>query len=372
MRNLQDVEVANDHGTVMVSKKLRAAWQEDVQTIASQLLPWEKLSGRRVLVTGAGGFLGGYLVRTLLALHPMGKVERPVEVIAMVRDVVRGRERFADICLDASFEIFEWDLSRIAVPDLADCDYVLHAASQASPRYYGSDPVGTLMPNTVGTAALLELLRRSKSPQGMLFVSSSEVYGAVANDAVLTESEYGTVDPTVVRSCYAESKRMGETMCVAWQQQHGIPAYIVRPFHTYGPGLQASDGRVFADFVFNVLRGENIVMNSDGSARRAFCYVSDAIHGFFRVLLSGEAGRPYNVANPAAELSVLELAELLASLFPQKKIGVERQMPPDQSGYLLSTFSRLLPDTSRLVALGWRAQMNPDAGFRRMIEAYQE
>jgi dTDP-glucose 4,6-dehydratase len=353
------------------SEKLAATWSEDVAAIASRDLPWEKLSGCRIAVTGAGGFLGGYLVRTLLALHKLGKVERPVEVIAMVRDAARAREVFAEQIAQGGLSLFEWDLNTIAVPALGAVHYVLHAASQASPRFYGTDPVGTLLPNTVGTAGLLEALRASPDPRGFLFVSSSEVYGAVSSQTALAETHYGTVDPATVRACYAESKRMGETMAVAWHQQHGIPAHIVRPFHTYGPGLTPNDGRVFADFAFNVVRGENIVMNSDGSARRAFCYASDAVAGFFAALLKGVPGQAYNVANPAGELSVMELAELLVGLFPEKGLQVERRVPADAKNYLQSTYNRLVPDVSRLEALGWKPQIDPALGFRRMIEAHQ-
>jgi len=352
------------------TEKLAATWEDDVAAVAARELPWEKLSGCRVAVTGAGGFLGGYLVRTLLALHKLGKVAQPVEVVAMVRNLERAQAAFTNELAGGSLSLFEWDLNAIAVPALGAVHYVLHAASQASPRFYGTDPVGTLLPNTVGTAGLLEALRASPDPRGFLFVSSSEVYGAVSSKDSLAESDYGTVDPATVRACYAESKRMGETMCVAWQQQHGIPAYIVRPFHTYGPGLTANDGRVFADFSFNVVRGENIVMNSDGSARRAFCYASDAVAGFFSVLLQGTAGQAYNVANPAGELSVMELAELLVGLFPEKGLQVERRVPVDAKAYLQSTYNRLVPDVSRLEALGWKASVTPGQGFRRMILAH--
>ncbi|WP_416545695.1 NAD-dependent epimerase/dehydratase family protein [Limnohabitans sp. DCL3] len=354
----------------MSSSELQRVWVEDTAAVLTRELPWQKLSGLTIAVTGAGGFLGGYLVRVLLGLHGAGLVECPVRVLALVRDVERGRERLGVFADSPNLELRTWNLNDIAVPDLGNCHYVLHAASQASPRFYGTDPVGTLMPNAVGTASLLQALQRCPDPRGLLFVSSSEVYGQVGGDRTLAETDYGHIDPASVRACYAESKRLGETLCVAWYQQYGLPTYIVRPFHTYGPGLLADDGRVFADFTYNVIRGENIVMMSDGSARRAFCYASDAIAGFFTVLLSGQPATPYNVANPAGELSVMELAELLVSLYPDKGLQVERRLPPEDRNYLSSTFSRLIPDVQRLSGLGWSARVTPQQGFRRMIEAH--
>jgi dTDP-glucose 4,6-dehydratase len=345
--------------------------EADLRAIAMRDLPWNQLSGLRVVVTGAGGFLGGYLVRTLLALHRLGRVARPPRVIALVRNVERARERFSDLAQDDQLEFMAWDLNSIAVPDLGDVHYVLHAASQASPRFYGTDPVGTLLPNTVGTAALLEALRRSADPKGFLFVSSSEVYGAVDGTAGLKEADYGVVSPTQIRACYAEGKRAGETTCVSFHHQYSIPIWIVRPFHTYGPGLTPEDGRVFSDFTYNVLRTEDIVMNSDGTARRAFCYASDAVAGFFAVLLRGEAGTAYNVANAGAEMSVMEFAELMVGLFPEKGLRIDRRVDTNSSNNMLRAYNRLVPDTARLESLGWAAEVTPAQGFKRMIAALQ-
>lgn len=354
----------------MSNTELQRVWAEDTSSVMYRDLPWQKLSGMTIAVTGAGGFLGGYIVRILLGLHSAGRVERPIRVLSLVRDVDRARDRLKLLADNKDLEIRSWNLNDIAVPDLGVCNYVIHAASQASPRFYSTDPVGTLMPNAIGTASLLQALQRCPDPRGLLFVSSSEVYGHVSGDCILEETAYGQLDPATVRACYAESKRFGETLCVAWYHQFGLPTYIVRPFHTYGPGLQVDDGRVFADFAFNVVRGENIVMMSDGSARRAFCYVSDAVAGFFTVLLKGRPATPYNVANPDGELSVMELAKLLVGLYPEKGLKVERKLPLGERNYMASTLSRLTPNVGRLSQLGWNAQVDPHQGFRRMIDAY--
>jgi nucleoside-diphosphate-sugar epimerase len=206
---------------------------------------------------------------------------------------------------------------------------------------------------------------------GFLYFSSGEVYGQVDPSQIfITESAYGYVDPTDVRSCYAEGKRLGETMCVCWAHQYQVPAKIVRPFHTYGPGMRLDDGRVFADFVADILNNRDIMMKSDGTAVRAFCYLADAIQGFFKVLLKGQIGQAYNVGNDKGEVSVLELAQILVSLVPEKKLKVVKNIGMEAPGYIKSKISRNCPDISKVRRLGWEPTVSVVEGFRRTIRSY--
>ena len=342
---------------------------EDLAAITAAPLPWEALSGSTVLVTGAAGFLPAYMVETILYLNDSRFIEK-ARVIALVRNVERARERFAAYLDRGDFEIVVQDVSApltVAGP----VDYVIHAASQASPVYYRTDPVGTLSANVLGTRNLLAAAQ-NHAMKGFLFFSSGEIYGIVKNDSKpVAEHDGGFLDPTDVRSCYGESKRMGETMCVAWAHQFGVPTRIVRPFHTYGPGMRLDDGRVFADFVRDILKGGPIVLKSDGAARRSFCYLADATLGFFTVLLNGKNGEAYNIANPEGECSIAELADRLAAEFKDEGMTVERQVRADKN-YFTSSIVSTKPDIGKAQSLGWKIEHTIEQGFRRTVESYRE
>jgi UDP-glucuronate decarboxylase len=341
---------------------------EDLAFITGLKVPWKSLEGKRVLITGAGGFLPSYLVETLLYLNDH-QLKDKVRIIALVRNEERALLRFAHHGGRSDLQFTIQDVCK-PVSMKGEVDYIIHSASQASPKFYGSDPVGTLCPNALGTHYLLELARE-KDSEGFLFFSSGEVYGEMPPDKVPTkESWYGYVNPTDVRSCYSESKRMGENMCVSWHHQYGIPAKIVRPFHTYGPNMRLDDGRVFADFIADLVNRRDIVMKSDGSARRAFCYLADATRGFFTVLLKGNAGEAYNIGNDKCEVSILELARELVAIFPQFGLKVIRQDVSPAPGYLKSAISRNCPDISKARSLGWEPEYSIRDGFMRTVQSF--
>jgi len=342
--------------------------REDIDFIIGSIDDWSPFSGATVLVSGASGFIPAYMVEVLLALNERG-ICRNTEVIGVVRNIEKARSRFADYAGSSDLRLIAHDVNMPLVHP-GKVDFIVHAASQASPKYYGTDPVGTLSANVIGTYNLLELARK-KNTRDFLFFSSGEVYGEVDESRMpIKEEWYGYVDPVNVRSCYAESKRMGETMCVSWSHQFGIPVKIVRPFHTYGPGMNLGDGRVFADFIADVVQGRDIVMKSDGSALRAFCYLSDATVGFFKVLLNGGNCEAYNVGNDKGEVSILQLASILVGLSPARGLKVIRQEIPSGGGYLRSRISRACPDISKIRGLGWEPRYTVEEGFARTVRSF--
>jgi len=328
---------------------------EDLEYITGSDLPWDDLEGTNILITGANGMLPSYMVETILYLNET-RFKKKARVFAVVRNYNKASKRFKNYSLRKDLIFIGQDI-REPMEYLPHQDYIIHAASLASPKYYGTNPVEVLIPNTIGTFNCLELARKNKL-KAFLFFSSGEVYGNI--DGEITETSYGNLDPTVPRSCYAESKRMGETMCAAYQHQYGVPVKIVRPFHTYGPNVQLDDGRVFADFIADIINKKDIVIKSEGWAKRSFCYLSDATIAFFLVLLYGQIGEAYNVGG--FETSIRRLAKMLV-----EEYNLEMHTGNAEPGY-----SRVCPDISKIQKLGWMPTTSVQDGFRRTVRSIHE
>lgn len=344
--------------------------EEDLNAIiADENINWLRFKDSTVFITGANGMLPAYMVFTLLHLNKVQHLN--VNVIALVRSKEKAYSKFVDYLEDPHLKFVIQDVASPIELD-ANVDFIIHAASQASPKYYGVDPVGTISANIFGTYNTLKLASQKKV-KSYLFFSTGDIYGIVPPELFpFREKDYGYIDLLSVRSCYGESKRLGENLCVAWNYQFNVPAKIVRIFHTYGPGVDLDDQRVFADFCKNIIQGKDIVLRSDGKATRLFCYISDAIRAYFKVLLDGTNAEAYNIANPYGEISIYDLAQLLTTLYPEKGLRVRQEIIQNDlvTVKMKSPLQRAIPDCSKIIETGWKPSVDLKEGFRRTIDSF--
>jgi len=342
--------------------------RNDILEIIGINLPWNKLKNKKILVTGGGGFLGSYMVKSLLALNEFYNINLSVFCLSRSKESIEYRLK--DYKNNKHLKFILNDIANVKKLELPKVDYIIHTASQASPKFYGTDPVGTLTANTLGTINLLESAISFKLEK-ILFFSSGEVYGNTEdNNSSIKEFDYGYLDPLKIRSCYGESKRMGENICVAYSHQYKINCSIVRPFHTYGPGLNLNDGRVFADFVSDVVYKKDISINSDGLTSRCFCYISEATKAFLTVLLKGANKEAYNIANPACEISIKNLAEVLKESYPERVKKINILEKSSNNLYIPSQIKRSYPSIEKIIKLGWQPSISIKKGFERTINSF--
>jgi nucleoside-diphosphate-sugar epimerase len=305
---------------------------------------------KNVLITGATGFLCSNLAKNFMA--------DGFRVWGLTRNSSRSLELFGDNPLWTP--VFQ----DVCEPIVSHCDfdYIIHGASPASPLLYKNFPVDVIKPNTLGTLRALEHAAKCKAAR-FLYISSAAVYGERLKDAC-TENTSGLGNPLELRSCYEESKRMGENLVISFGHQFNIDTVILRPYHVYGPGMGLGDGRVISDFVENAVKRENIQIRGDGRTTRTLLYISDFVSGAEKVLFEGLRGEAYNIGNPYVELSTLEMAQTISELY-NLRVNVNS---PQRAGYLASPIDKMPINVSRLLGLGWLPTVDFKEGIRMTIE----
>lgn len=333
----------------------------------------EKLSGSTLLITGAAGFLGYYWTR----FFERYQAELHLKRVICLDDFILGtpewvsRQASDSVLLWQSFDVARDDISRVSFAE--EADFVIHMASIASPTFYRKYPIETLDANVWGLRRLLDYYR-NRPVKGVLFFSSSEIYGDPAPEAIPTPESYcGNVSATGPRACYDEAKRFGETLCALFSQVYHMPISVVRPFNNYGPGMSLEDRRVPADFAKCVLTGRDIRILSNGRPTRTFCYIADAVAGYLKALLHGTYDY-FNIGIETPEISIEELAAIFQKagreLFGYQGV-ISYAMSEDQH-YLTDNPQRRCPDiTKARTILGYEPEIDVDEGVARFLRFWK-
>lgn len=347
----------------MLTKVLETDLQAIVRGLGSRA---QQLEGKTLLLSGSSGFLGRHFLLTLQHLN-RHVLKVPCKVIAIDNAIVgNGPNDFGEVT-DPHFTHIQADICnplKLGEP----VDYVVHMAGIASPVYYMKYPLETIRAAVHGTENLLELAR-TKTVKKFLVFSSSEIYGDPPDHAIPTpETHIGQVSTLGPRACYDESKRMSETLAITYHQLFQIPIQIIRPFNVYGPGMRPDDRRVVPQFLTCALNGRPLPIHGHGQQTRSYCYITDAITGFFQVLLDDKSGQVYNIGNPE-EISLNELAEAVQGLIQPTEIA----RIPYPEGYPAEEPMRRCPDITKATReLGYIPQVQLEDGLRRTLSWFRE
>ncbi len=318
--------------------------KEDLENICStDFIDWNRLSKKTVLITGATGLIGSTIVNALLYANEKRKLD--LTVLALVRDINKAKQKFSD---NKSLKYIVGTVENLPQID-GNVDFIIHGASQTASKAFIQQPVETIITAVEGTLNILKLAQ-SKCCEGMVYLSSMEAYGHPDKGHKVVETDAGALAPLDVRNSYPIGKQQCEALCAAFASEYGVPVMVARLTQTFGPGVDYNDNRIFAYFGRCVLEKQDIVLKTNGETERVYLYTADAVTAILTVMLGGQAGTAYNIADESTYCSIAEMAHMLA-----KKAGIRVDFDiqdASANGYLSTLYMNL--DTSRLKSLGWR------------------
>lgn len=340
-------------------------FKEDLDYIINtQFIDWDKLNNKTVFVTGSTGLIGYSFVCALLYRNLLK--HSGIKIIALVRNVDKARAMYEGaIKTGLVIDFVQGSLENFCELT-SQIDYIMHAASPTASKYFVENPVETIKTTVAGMNSVLELAR-AKKVSGAVYLSSMEVYGAPLNDEVIKESQGTTVDTMSVRSCYPEVKRLCEALCASYADEYGIPVNVLRLAQTFGPGVKAGDNRVFAEFARCAMNGHDIILQTEGTSRRCYLYVADAVTAILSIMLSDAKGEAFNAANPKTYCSIVEMAEIVARGVASNAINVTFSIS-EQGKRKFSPPHHLNLSVEKLTSMGWKETYELATMYIRMIE----
>lgn len=344
-------------------------YEQELNTIVRQSeLPWDDLAGKTIMISGATGMLGKCLIDLLMCYNSVvseeTNQEKVINIIALSRNEQTARKRFLPYWDKSCFRYISCDVNG-AIPECGKVDYLIHAASNTHPQQYAKDSIGTIASNVVGTKNLLDYAVSHDTKQ-FCFISSVEIYGENRGDVEKFDESYlGYIDCNTLRAGYPESKRLGEALCNAYHQTHGLEFTIARLSRVYGPTMLRSDTKAISQFIRKAAAGEDIVLKSEGNQQYSYTFVTDAAAAILRIMLFGKSGHAYNVANEESDIALKELAQHLADI-AGTKVVYELPDEIEKKGY--STATKAMLDTAKLQSIGWRPRVPMKEGMRCTVE----
>jgi UDP-glucuronate decarboxylase len=344
------------------------AYCEDVKYVGDLKLPWEKLQGNSILISGGTGLIGSFLIDTIM--YRNNEYSMACQIYALGRNEEKARERFTYCWNNDLFQFIVHDINYPIKSDkLRKIGYVLHLASNTHPLAYSTDPIGTITTNIIGVKNMLDFSVTYDADR-FAFASSNEIYGENRGDVEKFDEHYcGYIDCNTMRAGYPESKRCGEALCQAYFKQKNLNIVIPRLTRSYGPTLLNSDTKALSQFIHKAIHGENIVLKSAGTQYYSYTYVADAVSGLLTILLSGQTGEAYNIADEASDITLKDLAAIIAESCG-RKVVFELPDEVEAAGYSKATKARL--DSTKLQHLGWKAKYTIQNGIERTIRILEE
>lgn len=336
---------------------------EDVETISDIQISWDRLKDRSILLSGATGLIGSFLVDVIMYKNENDNLN--CRIYALGRNYEKAKARFGDRLDSDLLKFIPYDVKESLVFDGDEkIDFVLHMASNTHPLQYSTDPIGTITTNIIGLQNMLEFAVEHQAER-FAFASSNEIYGENRGDVELFDENYcGYIDCNTMRAGYPESKRCGEALCQAYKAEKGLDVVIPRFTRSYGPTMLMSDSKAISQFIKKGISKDDIILKSAGTQFYSYQYVADSVSGLLTILLNGENGEAYNIADESSDITLKDLASVIANM-NGKDVVFEIPDAVEAAGYSKATKARL--DGSKLQKLGWKPRYDIKEGLERTI-----